>query len=149
MQQWVIARLAAQRAARAEGADRAVHEPRVALPELGAAEAVPLCRSRPEALDERIGAVGELEHDLAAPIGSEVDGERALAGVRGEEHRAFSVEKRRPPGAGVVPGKRLHLDDVGPERGEQLCRSRARERGRDVDDLGADEGTELAHRSRE
>jgi hypothetical protein len=88
---------------------------------------VALRRSRPEALHEHVGAVGEPEHDLAAPLLPEVDRQRALAGVRGEEHCALAVEKRRSPGTGMVAAERLHLHDVGAERGEQLRRARPRE----------------------
>ncbi len=75
----------------------------------------------------------------------EVEGERALAGVRGEEHGSLSLQERRPPGACVVAGERLDLHDVGAERREQLRRRRAGEGGRDVDDLRADERTQFRH----
>jgi hypothetical protein len=49
----------------------------------------------------------------------------------------------------VVARERLHLDDVGAERREQLRRRRPRERGGEVDDARAGEGTEPGHRSME
>ena len=113
LQQRVVARLVAQRAACPERADRAVHESRVARSERGGVQAVLLCRSRPEALDEHVGLVGEAKHDVAPSVVGEVERERALAGVRGEEERAFPLDKRRSPGAGVVAGERLDLHDVG------------------------------------
>ena len=114
---------------RAEGADRAVDEPRVA---------------RPQTLDEHVGAVDEAEYDFAAAVVSEVDGERALARVRGEEHRAFSLEERWTPRAGVIAAEWLHLDDVRAERGEQLRGRRPREGGREVEDARSDERLQLA-----
>jgi hypothetical protein len=147
LQQRVVARLATQRAAGAERPDRAVDEPGVARPQLGGAEAVPLRGSRPEALEEHVRPVDETEHDLAAALVAELDGERALAGVRGEKHRALSLQKRRPPGAGLVAGERLYLDDLGSERREQLRRRGACDGGADVDDAGAGERAQLAHGS--
>ena len=71
LQQRVVARLVAQRAARAERADRAVDEPRVAR---SAASSGPkpclLGRARPEALDEHVRAVGEPEQRPRGPRGS-------------------------------------------------------------------------------
>ncbi len=119
-------------------------EPRIARPELGGAEAVPLRCSGPQALDEDVGPVGEAEHDLAASLVPEVDGQRALPRVRGEEHRALALQKRRAPRARVIAAERLHLDDVRAERGEQLRGRRPGEGGRDVDDARSDERVQLA-----
>jgi hypothetical protein len=96
--------------------------------------------SRPKALDEHVGLVCEAEHDLASPVGGEVERERALAGVRGEEQRPLAVDERGAPGARVVAGDGLDLDDVGAERGEQLGRRRAGDGCRDVDDAFAGQG---------
>src|SRR5207245_2386320 len=135
------------RAVRAERSDRAVDEPRVARPELGGAEAVAFRCSGPQALEEHVGLIDEAQHDLAPSLVAEVDRERALACVRREEHRALPFQKRRPPGARVVAGERLHLDDIGSERREQLRRRRPGEGGGDVDDAHAGEWVELGHRS--
>src|SRR4029077_1996237 len=123
--------------------DRAIDEPRVPSSELVGAESVPLRGTRPQALDEHVGAVGEAEDNLAAAVVPDVDGERALARVPGEEHRALSLEKGRSPGAGVVAAERLDLDDVRAECREQLRGSRAGQRGRDVDDARAGERAQL------
>src|SRR5581483_9709181 len=100
LEQRVVAGPFAQRTAPTERPDRAVDEAWVPSTQLRCAQPVPVGRSRAKALEEDVRAVGEVPHDLAAAAVAEIDGERALAGVRGEEHRTLPIEKRRPPGPG-------------------------------------------------
>src|ERR1700750_1118103 len=81
LDQRVVAGLLAQRAMSAERADRAVDETGVPRPQSGGGEARALVGPRPQALEEDVGPAGEPQHDLAPPLVSKVDRERALARV--------------------------------------------------------------------
>jgi hypothetical protein len=95
-------------------------------------EAARLGGTRPQALDEDVGAVGQAQQHVEAA--AQVERDRPLAGVHGEEHRALAVPERRAPGARfVADGRRLDLDHVRSERREDLRAVRAGERRRHVD----------------
>ena len=99
-----------------------------------------LCRKTSASSASRSSAV------TAARV-AERERERALAGVRREEHRSLAVPERRPPGAAVVAGVGpLDLDHVGAERGEDLGAVRPGDRGGDVEHANAVERGER-HRS--
>src|SRR4029079_14175542 len=133
--QRVVARLPGERADAAVGADRAVDEPRVARPEDVGAEAELLGEPGTEALQEDVRAVGQAAERVRSPLVAERERERALAGVRREEHAPLAVPERRPPGTAVVAGVgTLDLADVGAERGQDLGAIRPGDRGRHVED---------------
>src|SRR5581483_3250335 len=134
LQERVVSGLHAKRPGRAERSDRAVHELGPPFAHRLRAEAVLLGGAGPKALHEHVGAVDEPHQLLGSLHAREVEDERALACVRGEEHRTLAVEERRPPCTRVVPAGRLDLDHVRAERGEQLRARRTGERGGDVDD---------------
>src|SRR5581483_450674 len=116
LEERVVAGLRAERAARAEGADRAVDETRVARAQLLRAEPMPLGGAGAKALHEDVGAVGEPEDRLLPARVAEVDGEGALARVRGEEHRSLAAPERRAPGPCVVAGGGRTFAPRGAER---------------------------------
>ena len=119
----------------AERADRGVDEPRVPRSQLLGAEADLLGVSGTKALDDDVRAVGEPVEHLLPRVVVEVQRERPLARVGGEEDRAFSIHERRPPLARLVPTLRvLDLDHLGPERGQDLRAIRPRERVGEVED---------------
>jgi hypothetical protein len=123
-----------ERAVPAEGTDRAVDEAIARGADVVRPDAEPLGRPRPEALDEHVRARRETEEDLPAPRRREVEPERALARVRGEEEHAPAGRELRPPGPRLVASSRmLHLDDVRSERADDLRAVRAGERGAHVD----------------
>ena len=139
----VVPRLLAERTDVAVCADGAVDEPRIAGADRVRAEPDALGEAGPEALEEHVGPIREPEHCLAAALVREGDGERALPGVHGQEHRALAVPERRPPGAAVVPRVRpLDLHDVGSERAEDLSAEGPGDRGRHVHDAHVREGEE-------
>ena len=146
LHQRVVARLVAERADAPVGADGAVDESWIALPERVGAEPELVCKTRPEALQEHVSPVHEPQQGIAAAWVAEGKAERALAGVGGEEHRALAVPERRPPGPAVVARVgALDLDHVGAERRQDLRAVRAGDRGRDVENAHARERGE-AHR---
>ncbi len=131
----VVARLGRERPDVPVSADRAVDETWVASAQRVGAEAHASREPGPEALEEHVRAVGEAEDGVPAALVAQRDGERALARVHGQEHRALAVPERRAPRTCVVPGVRpLDLDHVGAERGEDLRAVRAGDRRRHVDD---------------
>ena len=105
-------------AASAEGGDRGVDEPRVDRRDVGVAEPEPLHVPGLEVLHQHVGGHREVAHDRGARRVLEVDGDALLVGVEGEERRAHAVLVGRPLTA-FVPAEVLHLDDLGPEEGEQ------------------------------
>ena len=132
----VVAGLVSQRPDVTVRADRAVDEPRVARTHGVGAEPEPLGETGAQALEEHVGALRESQQRLAPARVAQRDRERALAGVRREEHRALAVPERRAPGAAVVTRVgALDLDHVArrarraPERSTGL-RSRSSRRAR-------------------
>jgi hypothetical protein len=128
-------------------ADRAVHEACVTGAHRLGPEPEPFGEARPQTLEEHVGLIGEAEHNLSTPRVRERHGKRTLAGVDGEEHRAFAVPERRSPCAPVIARVgSFDLHDVGPERREDLGAVGAGDRRRDVDNVLACEG-EARHRA--
>ncbi len=115
-------------------ADRAVHEALVAAAHVVGTEAEALREPGAQALQEHVAPFGEPEHSIASAFIAERDGQRPLAGVHCEEHRALAVPEWRPPRATVVAGVGpLDLDHVRAERGEDLGAVRPGDRRRDVE----------------
>ena len=150
LHQRVVARLGGERPVAPEGADRRVDEPRVARPERLRPEAEPLGRAGAQALHRHVRAVGEPQQRLEPLRRLQVERERALARVRGEEHDAAALEEPRAPVARLVAAAgMLDLDDVGAQRAEDLGGGRPGERARQVEHADAGEGAEghrLHHR---
>ena len=142
LHQRVVAGPPGERAVAPERADRAVDEALVAGAQLVGAEAEALGGAGPQALDEDVRLLGEpVEHVEPA---LHVEPERALAGVRREEHHAPPGEELRPPGPSLVAALRvLDLDDIGSERAQDLRAVRAGQRRRHVDHLDPRERPEL------
>ena len=150
LHQRVVARLGGERPAAPEGPDRRVDEPRVARPERVGPEAEPLGGAGAKALHGDVRPVGEPQQRLEPLRRLQVERERALARVRGEEHDAAAFEEPRAPVARLVAAAgMLDLDDVRAQRAEDLGGGRPCERARQVEHADAGEGAEghrLHHR---
>ena len=134
LHQRVVAGLRCERPAPAERADRAVDELRIALAQLLRPDSEPLGRSGTQALNGDVRTLGQPQQRLAPAGILEIEGQRALAGVGGEEHDAAPLEEPRAPVTRLVaaPGM-LDLDDVGAECRQDLGRRWAGERARQVE----------------
>ena len=114
----------------------------IAEPELGE-------RAGLEVLQHDVGARGERAHDPLAFGVREVDGDRALAAVDGEEIAGVAgfaaevvLEERRAPSAGVVAGTgALYLDHVGAEVGQDLARPGSRHDAAEVEHADMRQGS--------
>jgi len=117
LHQRVVSGVFGERAAAAEGADRAVAEPAVEGAQIGRTEAEPLCATRAKALDAHGRALRQAQQRIPPCRCGEVESERALAGAGREEHHAPAGGEWRPPGARLVAVARmLDLDNVGAAR---------------------------------
>ena len=139
----VVAGAVAVRAVLAVAGDRAVDEGRVRLAQHVEADAELVEHAGPEALDQHVGRLGQLEQGLAAPLLLQVEADRALVAVQREVDRRAGAERRVLLGA--VVGRRpahvvalagvLDLDHVGAEVGEQQRAEAAGEQAGEVEDL--------------
>src|SRR5207249_6760135 len=98
----IEARSVGVRTARAEGRDRGVDQARVYRAQPLVADAQALGDARPHVLHHDVGALGELPDDLAAFLGLQIHGERALATIPAQE--AGQLAER-------IALERLDLDD--------------------------------------
>ena len=129
-----------------EAADHAVHQCGVISAEgVGVGTAFHE-RVRAHVGHEHVGAVGERLQRAPAVVGGQVEHHTALVAIAVEEHRAHAAVDVRAQMTGDVTGRRLDLDDVGAEVGEQERRVRTRDDTREVDHPDALEG-QLLHRS--
>jgi hypothetical protein len=125
-------RLGAPRGARpgeAEVGEREVDETGMAAAHLGGREPVPALLVRPEVLDQDVGVLAEPAEAPPAVGRVQVDDGAAFVGVAIEEGQR-TVGGREPAGEGRaqavgITARRLHLDHVGAEIGEQAPRERA------------------------
>ena len=150
----VVAGLPRIRAVRAEAGDREVHEVRVERGERGVPEPEPGQPTDPVVLDQHVRRAEEAPQDLAPGVGLEVDTDRALVPVDGEEvgggarARGSVTDPRRSPAPRRVAVGRLDLDHVRAEVGEQHRAVRPGEDRRAVGDPDPGErpeaGLELA-----
>ena len=101
LEERVVAGKGALRAGPAVGRDRAVDEVRVARAEGVRAQPELVGEARPQALDEHIGLAGEPLDDV--PAAPQVERNRPLPRVGGDEERPEPVGERRSPPAGLVP----------------------------------------------
>src|SRR5215207_3168604 len=148
----VVARAVAVRAVLAVAGDRAVDERRVRLAKYLVADAQVVEHTRPEALDQGVGGLDQLEQRLSAALLLQVDPDRALVAVeRQVERRAGpergvllgSVVRRRPADVVALAGV-LDLDHVGAEIGEQQGAEPAGQKAGEIEDLDVGKGP-LAH----
>ena len=99
-----------------------------------------LDHARRVVLDDEVGLLDQAQREVASLGAQEVEGEVALVGVRGVEERAVlpPVVAVGADAAGVAhavgPGDRLHVDDVGTERGEHRRGRRSRPPRGEVED---------------
>ena len=131
--------------------DRQVDESRVDPAQLGLVEPEPRKAADPEVLDDDVGTPEQPPQDVLAGFGAQVDAHAALVAVHRQEigggsgARLLGTDPRRAPGAGRVALGWLHLDDLGPEVGEE---HRAQRAGKDRRAVGNDEaGKRPARRS--
>src|SRR2546425_4549699 len=123
-----------------EGRDGAVHEPRILCLELLPPDSAPRHPPRRFAFEEDVGAPDEVEKEVTAARAIEIERHAALRGVQGEpEKRPLGIGDAAPEGwspAGRVAGRRLHLDDVGPELPEECAGEESRFAG-EIEDPNA------------
>ncbi len=91
-------------------------------------EAEPLHGARPEVLHQHVGLRHQLGQNLAADVALDVDRQRALATVRGDEQRRelTGLVDRGAAAARDVAADRLDLEHVGALVGEEHRRERSR-----------------------
>ena len=135
----VVAGAAALGPVVAEAGDRQDDQPRVELVQPLDREAQAVEHAGAEVLDQHVAVPDQAGERLAAVVALEVEGDRLLVAVAGQEVRRLAVvlraDERRAPAAGVVTGAgRLDLDDAGAEVAEHHRGVRAGERPRQVDD---------------
>jgi hypothetical protein len=143
----VVPREAPVRAVGAEPADRRADEALVArLQHLLIAEAPLLECARLEVVDDHVGVLEQAQRDLLALGLGQVEHHAALVAIAEEVVRALAAvtgrcvwrvaaRERRAPGARVVEGRRLDLDDVRAVVAEHHRADRAGEDAGQVDDL--------------
>ena len=128
----------AVRTGRAVARDRAQHDPRVDLAQLLEAEAAPGEPAGTHRLDHDVRLAHQVEEQLDALLGPQVDHDAALPPVHVEVHQRDALDDRPGHPAHVVALRRLDLDHLGPEVGQ-----RGGDRGgtehRDLDDPHARE----------
>ena len=120
----------------AEAADRDVDDVRTELPHGVLAQAHALDRAGTEVLDEHVAARDQPPQRVETGRRLEVDRERALAAVRGEERRARARAVRAQV-AHEVALERLHLDHVRALIREHHRRDRTRDHAGQVEDADA------------
>jgi len=116
LQQEVVARAVVL----AEGRDRAVDDAGIARRDLLIGQPEAPHRSRPEALEQHVGAQRQPPRQLAVARLGQIQRDRALVAVEPQVVRRAALGPRRTPGAGVVAGARaLDLDHLGAQVGER------------------------------
>jgi hypothetical protein len=113
--------------------DRAVDEARVGFAERGEVEAEPAHHARPVVLHQDVDFGGETVRGRDGALLLEVEHHAALAGVELAEVAAGAVAQRRAR-AHHVTFRRLDLDDVGAEIGQQARAVRPGDGGGEVED---------------
>ena len=91
----------------------------------------------PHRLDDDIGALGELQHDVAARLGLHVDLDRTLAAVAVDDGTVDAALRETRHAREVADPRELDLDHLGAELGQQHRADRAGDGLRDVEDLDA------------
>jgi hypothetical protein len=141
LQQQVVAGQRRRPLARAERADRAVHDARVGARDVVVAQPEPVGGARPERLDHDVGAIAQLAREREIGRVLEVEDDRALVAVEAQVVGRALLDERRPPGARVVAAVGpLDLDDVGPEVAQRHRAQRPGEHAREVGDEDAVKG---------
>ena len=124
--------------ARAESLDRRIDQPRVDLTQPLPGEPEPIDDAWPEVLDEDVDAGHQIGEDLLALVALHVEGDAALIAVEHREVQAVGTRDVAKLTAGdVAASRRLQLDDVRAEPGEQLRGRGTRLDMRHVEDANA------------
>ena len=130
----------------AEAGDGAVDQSRIGLAHRGCVEPVFDEPADLEVFDHHIGMGGEAMHQRLAFLRAEIGRDRALAAIGrveiggGEMLVARALDEGRAPFAGVVAFRRLDLDDIGAEIGEELADPGPGKDARQFEDAQAGEG---------
>src|SRR6266702_458174 len=117
------------------GLDRRVAEDRA---KHVVAEAKTVHHTRPEILDQNVGLLDQLVHQLDCVGALQVEGEAALSRIKLTEIGAVAVPERRPQTHVIALG-RLDLDYLRADIGEQPCTIRARQYDRKIEHAHAGE----------
>ena len=100
-------------------------------------------------MDQQVGAIGQAVEQVAAGIGPQVDHDAALVAVDRAEVGAAPILRLAPPrwspAAALVAARRLELDDVRPQIGQQHGGERAGQDTRAVHDAQAVEREGSVH----
>ena len=133
----VVARPGRLRPVVAEPGDRQDHQPRVELVQPRDREPEPVEHADPVVLHQHVRPLDQPGEHVAVVRRLEVEDQRLLVAVGGEEVRRLAgvlrPDERRPPGPGVVAGRRLDLDHPGPQVAERHRGVRAGQRPGQVD----------------
>ncbi len=144
LDQHVLARTAEVRPAVAVARARAVDDPRIDLPERFVAVSHPRHHAGAEVLDDDVGLRRDPVEDFLRLRALQVDGERALVAVPGEEIRALrAADPAVVEGHGaeqVALPRPLDLDDVRPHVGKELRRERPLQEVAEIEDGDVGEG---------
>ena len=120
--------------------DAGEHEPRVHLAELLPAEVPALERPGAEVLGEDVGLLHELEQELLAPLGAQVQRDALLVSrLHGPPERAPLIARLAPLPDRVGLTGRLDLDDLGAHVAEQAAGERPGEKLPELDHADAGE----------
>jgi len=137
----VVGREVSQRAVLAEAGDRAVDQPRVLPKQIGMPKAQAAHYPRAEILHDHVGAAHQATEDLLALLGLEVERDRALAGILGQERdthvglvqRRVSAELTRQ----IACAARLDLNDIGAHVRQLVAGKGAGQHVRQIEDAHA------------
>ena len=132
LDQWIVDALLRIGARLSDTADREIDNTAIAHAHRRLPKTQPLDRPRPEILDKHVRRIDQPPQDLRAVGPLEVDRDRALAAVAGNEHRRKIADRRPRPARHIAP-ERLHLDDVGALIGQRHGRYGARDHTRQID----------------
>jgi hypothetical protein len=127
----------------AEAADRGIDDALVGGRDAVVVQAVLRQAAGAEVLDDDVGPRGQLAGERGVAGVAQVERDRALVAVDREVVRRDVAAHRRLPGAGVVAGRALHLDDLGAHVAEQHRRVGA---GEDPGEVGHEEPVERSCR---
>src|SRR5256712_3926162 len=133
----VIDRTVGCRAARADPGHRAVHEARVRLAERRVPDPHPLRGPGSEVLDDDVGPLHEREVGPAREVVAQVERDALLAAVVGGKLGSLPALALAPAAERVAGPRRLDLDHLGTEVGEEHRGVRSADEARDLENTHA------------
>src|SRR3954452_18548901 len=123
----------------AKAGDRAPDQARIGRLALFVAEVEPLQRPGAEIFHDDVGSGDQLARSCLPRLGLEIEHDALLVAVHRAEGGA--VVDRAPAAEGIAMDRRLDLDDLGAEIGEQHARIGSADIARELNDANTLEGT--------